>query len=96
MTRKVTVHFELPEELCEVLAQQAAAEGRAPEAVLAEYWARHQPRRNHVDAQEAARRRAAFERHIGAWESAAGDSSDNEKIDRDLAAEYQRHAPGKG
>lgn len=91
MNRKVTVTYELPEEICLVLEQRAAAEGRRLEDVVAEHVARCQPRRPGMTPEENQRRTAAFERHFGAWDSGDERSSDNERIDADLAREYGGH-----
>ncbi len=91
MTRRVTVTYELPEELCRVLERQAAREGRHLEDLLADHMAgQHRPRLQ-LTPEELERRRAAFERHLGAWDSGEADSSDNERLDADLAREYGRH-----
>jgi len=95
MTRKVTVTYELPEDLCEVLEHRAATEGRAFEKVVAEYLSRHWRPACQLTPEEADRRRRAFERHLGAWDSGRADSSQNEGIDADLAREYQAHAGGE-
>ena len=88
MTRKLTDTYALPEELCEVLAEKAEAEGRSLEVVAAEHFARHQKARQRVSPEESDRRRAAFERHLGEYDSGRDDSADNERIDADLAREY--------
>jgi hypothetical protein len=90
MNRKVTVTYDLPEEVCVVLEQRAAAEGRRWEEVVAEHVARCQPGRPQVPPQEIQRRAAAFERHFGAWDSGDPRFSDNDRIDADLAKEYGR------
>jgi hypothetical protein len=88
MTRKVTITYELPEDLCHVLEQKAAIEGRRLEDVVAEHLAFQRRPSRQLSPQEAAKRQAAFEQHIGAWDSGRADSSDNEGIDADLASEY--------
>ena len=90
MNRKVTVTYELPEEICLVLEQRAAAEGRRLEDVVAEHVVRCQSRPQEIPSQEIERRTAAFERHFGVWDSGDERSSDNERIDADLAREYGR------
>ena len=40
---------------------------------------------------EEQERIAAFERHIGAWDSGDPTSSNNERIDADLAEEHGKH-----
>jgi hypothetical protein len=91
MNRKVTVTYDLPEEICVVLEQRAAAEGRRWEEVVAEHIAQCRPGRPSLSSEECRRRVAAFERHFGAVDSGDPDSSDNERIDADLAKEYGRH-----
>jgi len=84
MNRKVTVTYDLPEEICLVLEQRAAAEGRRWEEVVAEHVARCQSGNRHVPPQEMQRRAAAFERHFGEWDSGDPLFSDNERIDADI------------
>ncbi len=93
MTRKVTVTYELPEEICQVLEQRAAREGRRLEEVIAEHLARHRWRRPKLSPREIERRKAAFERHFGELDSGEANSSDNERIDADLAREYEGQEP---
>jgi hypothetical protein len=88
MTRKVTVAYELPEGLFQVLEQRAAAEGVALEAVIAEHLSRHRQSPRRHTSEEVERRKSAFERHIGEWDSGDATSSENERIDADLAREY--------
>jgi len=95
MNRKVSVTYDLPEEICLVLEQKAAAEGRRLEDVVAEHVAHCRARRREMPPQEIKRRAAAFERHFGAWDSGDPTCSENEKIDADLAREYGRHG-GQG
>ena len=91
MNRKVTVTYDLPEEICLILEQRAATEGRRWEEVVAEHVAQGRPSRRSLSSEEFQRRVAAFERHFGAIESGNPNSSDNERIDADLAREYGRH-----
>lgn len=88
MNRKVTVTYDLPEEVCLVLEHQAATEGRRLEELVAEHVVHCQTRRREMVPQEIERRTAAFERHFGVWGSGDPNSSDNEKIDADLAREH--------
>jgi predicted nucleic acid-binding protein len=87
MNRKLTVTYEIPEEICLVLEQKAATEGRHLEEVVVEHVARCQSQRCEIASEEVARRAAAFERHFGVWDSGDKQSSDNERIDADLARE---------
>jgi hypothetical protein len=87
VNRKLTVTYEIPEEICGVLERKAAVENRRLEELLAEYFARCQSPRHEVSPEEDARRAAAFEGHFGDCE-ADRQSSDNERIDADLAREY--------
>ncbi len=91
MNRSLTVTYEMPEEICFVLEQKAAAEGRRLEEVVAQHVAQSQSPRHEMDSQEIKRRAAAFERHFGAWDSGDPQFSDNERIDADLAREYGGH-----
>jgi hypothetical protein len=88
MNRKVTVTYDLPEEICVILEQRAVAEGRRWEEVVAEHVAHCRPSHQHIAPQEIQRRIAAFERHFGAMDSGDPKFSDNERIDADLAREY--------
>lgn len=89
MTRKVTLIYELPEELCQVLEQKAATEDRPWQDVVTEYLARHRRRPRPLTDHDASARKAAFERQFGAWDSGRQDSSSNAQIDADLAREYE-------
>jgi hypothetical protein len=88
MNRKVTVTYDLPEEICVVLEQRAAAEGRRWEEVVAEHVAQCHPSRRSLAPEEIQRRLAAFDRQIGAFDSGDRAFSDNDRIDADLAREY--------
>jgi hypothetical protein len=90
MNRRLTVTYEIPEEICLVLEQQAAAEGRQLEEVVARHVAQVQSRRREMTSHEIECRAAAFERHFGIWDSGNPRFSDNERIDADLASEYDR------
>jgi hypothetical protein len=92
MNRKVTVTYDLPEEICLVLEQRAAAEGRRLEEVVAEHVACRYSHRGLLSADETRRRVADFERFVGSFDSGDPRFSDNERIDADLAKEYGRHA----
>lgn len=91
MNRKVTVTYDLPEEICLVLEQRAAAEGRRWEEVVAEHVTQCWPSHRQVASQEIQRRAAAFERHFGILDSGDPRFSNNERIDADLAKEYGSH-----
>lgn len=91
MNRRVTVTFDLPEEICLVLEHQAAVEGRRWEDVIAEHVARCRPSRRSLTPEESQRRTVAFERYFGVFDSGDLSFSDNERIDADLAKEYGRH-----
>ena len=90
MNRKVTVTYDLPEEICLVLERQAATEGRRLEEVVAEHVAQRRSNHRLLSADETRRRIAAFERFIGSFDSGDPQFSDNERIDADLAREYGR------
>jgi hypothetical protein len=91
MNRRVTVTYDLPEEICLILEQRAAVEGRRWEEVVAEHVAQCRPSRPPLAPEERQRRVAAFERHFGAFDSGDPGFSENERIDADLAKEYGRH-----
>jgi hypothetical protein len=94
MMRKVTMTYELPEDLCGILEEKAAIEGRTFEEVVAEHLRRHPHSRRPLTPQEADRCKAAFHRHLGAWSSGRADSSANHGIDADLAKEYRSGGVG--
>lgn len=95
MNRRLTVTYDIPEELCLVLEQRAETEGRRLEEVVAEHIAHFQSQRLKMGPEEIQKRATAFERHFGAWDSGNPRSSENEQIDADLAREYHRHG-GQG
>jgi hypothetical protein len=87
MTRKVTFTCELEEETLRALEEKATAEGRSIGEVAADHLSRQLL--NSVPTSERSEARAAaFERHIGAWDSGDPASADNDRIDADLAREY--------
>lgn len=90
MNRQVTVTYSLPEEICVILEQRAAAEKRPLEEIVAEHVAKRRSSPQPLDRDEFQRRIAAFERHFGALDSGDPRFSDNERIDADLAREYGR------
>lgn len=94
MTRKVTLTYELPEEVYKVLEAEAAAEGRRLDDVIVEHLARRAKPEPNVSAEEADRRRGAFREMFGIWDSGDPDSANNERIDEDLAREYGRGLDG--
>lgn len=84
-----TLSFEIPEEIYEMLEQQAAREGRTTEAVALEWLAssapKPRPKPGEAELKEAWER---LVRHAGAARSGDPRSADNERIDDDLAREY--------
>lgn len=88
MTRKITLTYELPEELVDVLKEEAARNGISFEDELVDYLASTRPKRPRLGPEEAQRRRRALERYFGFWKSGDPNSSDNERIDQDLARAY--------
>ncbi len=90
MNRKVTVTYELPEEICLILEQKAASEKRPWEDVVAEYVTKCRPGRRELTSEEIREAKAAMEREFGAFDGGDPSSSDNERIDADLAREYGR------
>jgi hypothetical protein len=91
MNRRITVTYDLPEEVCVVLERRAATEGRRLEDIVAEHVVKSRPSRPPLSSEEVQCRVAAFERHFGTIDSGDPNSSDNERIDVDLAKEYARH-----
>ncbi len=87
-TRKITLTYELPVELVEVLEEEAAQNGCTFEEELIDHLAKTRPKRPKLSPEEFERRKRAFERHFGAWNSGDPNSSDNERIDADLARAY--------
>ncbi len=88
MTRKVTIVYDLPEELCRLLEKQAAEQGRRLQDVLVEHLAQNRGPRPAMNDEERERRRAAFERHFGEWDGGDASASDNDRIEADLAREH--------
>jgi hypothetical protein len=86
--RTFTVTYELPESLFNVLEEKAKREGRPLELVIAEYKLKQYPPRPPVSPEEAERRHQNLIRHFGSYKSGDPNSSDNERIDQDLAREY--------
>ncbi len=91
MNRKLTVAYDLPEEVCVILEKGATAEGRRLEEAVAEHVAQHNSNRRSLSADETRRRVAAFDRFIGSFDSGDPQFSENERIDAELAREYGRH-----
>ena len=87
--RKLTVTYELPESLWVVLEEQAKSEGRPMEDVIAEYRRETRPVRPKLSPEEAERRHKAFVALFGTCDTGDPHSSDNDRIDADLAREYQ-------
>jgi hypothetical protein len=88
MIRKISMTYELPEEIYEIFENRAKELGRPVEQYITELMARMSPPRPQVSPEEAARRKADFEQYIGCWDSGDPNSCDNERIDADLAREY--------
>lgn len=84
-----TLTFEVPDQLYEAFEQMAAKRGRSVEAIARELLAKSAPRRQ---AKSPAKRRrnglARLMRFAGCVSSGDPRSSDNERIDADLAREY--------
>ncbi len=93
-TRKITLTYELPVELVEVLEEEAAQNGCTFEEELIDHLAR--TRRPKLSPEETEKRRGAFERSFGFWRSGDPNSSDNERIDADLAREYANDHEDEG
>ena len=95
-TTKVTLSYELPKVLVEVLEKMARENGHSFEDELIDHLARTRPRPPKLSPEEAERRRRAFERHFGEVSSGDPNSSDNERIDADLASAYADDHEGEG
>jgi hypothetical protein len=96
MNRKVTVTYDLPEEICLVLEQRAAAEGRRWEEVVAEHVARCRPSHRQLVPEEIERLAMAFERHFGEFHSGDPNFSNNERVEADQAEHYGRRTQRDG
>jgi hypothetical protein len=84
-----TVSFEIPDEIYELLEQQAIKEGRTTESIALEWLASCQPKpRPKMTEEERREAIERFRRHAGAVSSGDPHSADNERIDEDLAREY--------
>jgi hypothetical protein len=88
MIRKLTVTYELTDELYEILEEEAKRAGRLFEDYVAEYFAKARLPRPQLTPEEIARHKASLAKHFGAVSSGDPHSSDNERIDADLAREY--------
>ena len=95
-TRKITLTYELPAELVQALEEMAARNGRTFEDELIDHLARQAPRPREPSPEEIEKRNARFERHFGAVSSGDPNSSDNERIDADLAREYANDHEDEG
>lgn len=91
MNRRVTVSYDLPEEICLILEKQAVSERRRWEDVVAEHIAKSRPCRRVLTREEVQLAIAALERDFGTLDSGDPNFSDNERIDADLAKEYGGH-----
>lgn len=92
-----TISFEVSDELYEAFEQVATRSGRAADAVALEWIARHAPQPRPVLTEEEARRaRAKLSRYAGAADSGDSRSADNDRIDADLAREYEAEYKNKG
>jgi hypothetical protein len=87
--RELTVTYRLPEELWLALEEKAVREGRRMEDVVAEHELQQRPPRPPISAEEAQRRHEALVALFGTGDSGDPHSSDNERIDVDLAREYE-------
>jgi hypothetical protein len=87
--RKFTVTYELPEELFNVLEEQAKREGRPMAEVIAECKKEMRFTRPPVSPEEEERLHQQLVSLFGTGSSNDPHSSHNERIDEDLAREYQ-------
>ena len=92
-TRKIALTYELPEALVQTLEEQAERNGHSFEDELVKYLAKELPK---PSAEEMEKQRGAFERSFGFWRSGDPNSSDNERIDADLAREYANDHEDEG
>ena len=85
-----TLTFEVSDELYRAFEQMAAKYGRAVEAVALE-WLAEDAARKRPPLPEAERRKAreGLRRFCGAANSGDPRSADNDRIDADLAREYE-------
>ena len=95
-TRKITLTCELPEVVVQALEEKARENGHSLKDELVKYLAKELPKQPELSPEEAERRRRAFERHFGEVSSGDPNSSDNERIDADLASAYADDHEGKG
>jgi plasmid stability protein len=89
MTHSVTVN--VPEDVYTSLLQRAAAAGRSVEELVAEWVAQQaQPPQPEVTLQEVEARRQWLAKYGNLNSSTNPNTSDNKRIDADLAAGYSR------
>ena len=94
-TTKVTLSYELPKVLVEVLEKMARENGHSFEDELIDHLARTRLKRRSLSSEETRKHMAALERYFGCWDSGDPNSSDNERIDADLAREYANDHEGE-
>lgn len=84
-----TLTFEVIDEIYDACAKIAEMEGRPTEAVVLEWLARHAPKpRPQLTEEERKAARERLRQHAGAVNSGDPNSADNDRIDEDLAREY--------
>jgi hypothetical protein len=88
MIRKITITYELTDELYEILEAQAREQGYSIEDYVKEFFGRFRTRRPQLTADEIAKHKAELEKHFGIIDSGDPHSADNDRIDADLAREY--------
>ena len=87
-----TFTFELPDEIYEVLEQEAEQSGRPVEDVILEWFAQYRSRPPRLlSDEERANAWSSLESHAGAVASGDPHSGDNDRIDRDLACQDGVH-----
>jgi hypothetical protein len=86
--RTLTVTYELPEELWEVLEEKAKREGRPMAEVIAEHKQAERYVRPPVSPEEEERLHQELISQFGTYDSGNPNSADNDRIDEDLAKEY--------
>ena len=82
--------LDVPEELYQALASRAAAAGHRIEDVVLEFLQPATLGKINLSEEEKQRRRERLEHSFGAVNSGDPDSSNNQRIDADLAREYAR------
>jgi predicted transcriptional regulator len=87
-----TLTIELPDEVYDIIQKMAAQTGRSVEELALEWITRYGPRkRPPLSEEERAAALARLRKYSGAVSSGDPHSADNERIDADLAREYDNN-----